>query len=332
MPMTWIRPVVRPPRMNFRTSRVPSRRRRGTVRLLALCSVVVASFGIVTWLGSSQLAQAGGAIRFGANYSSFHLAVRDTWPQIRYNFCGVATVAAIATYLGHSTSQGDVGDYLDSTAAISPWGQPWPTAFSGNISSDFGTDPRSLAASLSAKAGGAYSQFVDYNGNWDATLHLVSDLYYTRQPISVIVDHGAHAVVVDAVYATANPVSDPSSITALEVWDPAWGSGFQSVNYGQVAWVSMQDWLTNDNFWGQPYNENYLPPYGALDPDPAIGPYTYNWGKHDYAHLWIGHYVYVRPFRRAGASADWAFNQNYALIRGYHGEEPTGYTGPSVPM
>jgi hypothetical protein len=306
--------------------------RRALMGMLALSCVVAALYGAVTWLRPSQTASANGATRYGANYSHFHAVVRATWPQTHYNYCGVATVAAISTYDWRYTSQGNVVNYLDSVPAISEWGQPWPEAFKANISTDFGTDPRSLAASLSALAGGPFSQFVDYNGSWDATIHLVDDIYYTHQPISVIVDHGLHSVIVDAVYATANPVANPYSIISLEVWDPAWGSGYQTVSYGQVAWVGLRDWLTNSNFWGQPYSGNYIARYGALDPDPEIGPYAYNWGKHEYAHLWIGHYVYLRPFRRAGANADWAFNQNFALIRGYHGEIPRGYTGPSASM
>jgi hypothetical protein len=332
MPDMELSAAARPPKPDQHRTRAVGRLRLGLTLVLAVCCVVAAIYGTVTWLGTTQTAQAGVATRYGANYSRFHAIVRATWPQTRYNFCGVATVAAIATYDWRYTSQGDVGNYLDSAPAVSEWGQPWPETFNANISNDFGTDPRALAASLSAFAGGPVSQFVGFAGNWNATLNLVDDLYYTRQPISVIVDHGAHSVVVDAVYATANPVSQPNSITSLEVWDPAWGSGFQSVSYGQVAWVGLHDWLTNANFWGQPYDQNYIGRYGALDPDPAIGPYRYNWGLGERTHLWIGHYVYLRPYRRVGVSADWAFNQNFALIRGAHGEKPAGYTGPSVPL
>ncbi len=73
-----------------------------------------------------------------------------------------------------------------------------------------------------------------------------------------------------------------------------------------------------------------------LDPDPAVGPYTYDPGSGRNQHLWIGHFVYIRPDASGeatnGVSPDWAFNQNVALIRGYNGEIPAGYAGPSVAL
>ncbi|MBF6592440.1 MAG: hypothetical protein IVW57_18170, partial [Ktedonobacterales bacterium] len=247
-------------------------------------------------------ARAGSPSRYGADYTKFVSGVKAWWPQSRYNFCGVATIAAIAAYRGYGASQDAIGQYLDSPAAESAWGTPPGHAFLANISGDFGTDPRALAQGLVGMARGNYSQFVGYDGNWDATLHLVSDLYSSKQPISVIVDHGAHSVVISAVYATGNPVTDPASITSLEMWDPAYGSGFTSIGYGQVSYVTMQDWLTNVSFWGVPYDANNEPGAGDLDPDPSVGPYTYDPSKGEKGHLWIGHYVYFRPYARGGVT------------------------------
>ena len=64
---------------------------------------------------------------------------------------------------------------------------------------------------------------VELGSNYDATIHLVDDLVRTQEPISVIVFHGLHSVLVSGVTATGNPVTDPSSITGLEVWDPGYG-------------------------------------------------------------------------------------------------------------
>jgi hypothetical protein len=189
-----------------------------------------------------------------------------------------------------------------------------------DISRDSGTDPRSLAEGLSAEAGGVYHQFVGQRGAWDATYHLAADVELARQPISAIVFRGQHSVLVSAVFATADPLADPSSITALEVWDPGYGANAQ-IQWAQMAVVPLYTWLYDDNYWGSAYDSRW-------DPDPAVGPYTYDPSQGDNVHLWTGRYVYIQPGGVAGVNSDWALNQDGVVIPGTHGELPVGYLPP----
>jgi hypothetical protein len=281
------------------------------------------------------------ATLYGASNASVKAAVKAaSWPQKKNNWCGVATVAAIAQFRGLAVTQSNVASYLNSTAGVSAWGTA-PTsgswfgpAFKADIAGDLGTDPRSLAAGLTAEAQAHYHQLVDLAGNYDATIHMVDDLVRTKEPISVIVFHGLHSVLVSGVTATANPVTNPSSITGLEVWDPGYGVPNGGIQAAQEVLVSMNTWLTSQYYWASPYNANY---YGSIasDPDPAVGPYTYNPShNNDYGHLWIGHYVYLRQDASTdpavSVTSDWAFSQTGALITGFHGEVPTGYSGPTT--
>jgi len=152
--------------------------------------------------------------RYGADPTQTHNAVlAAAWPQQNGNWCGVATVSAIANYQGHAVSQASVASYLNSSASKSEWGTAPHTAsvagpgFVADIAGDFGTDPRALAAGLSAQAGGDYHERVDLVSATDATNHLAADVAQSQQPISVIVDHGFHSVLVAAVFATADHVT-----------------------------------------------------------------------------------------------------------------------------
>ncbi len=283
---------------------------------------------------------------YGASDAKVRAAVQAAgWPQQESNWCGVATVAAIAQFRGHTVSQLDVANYMNSPQAVSEWGTPggsatyWGPAFKADISGDDGTDPRSLAASLTGLAGThPYHQMVELANNYNGTLHLVSDIIRTGEPISVIVFHGLHSVLVSGVVATDNPLSDPGSIVGLDVWDPGYGIPDGNIQGGQEVEVPLSTWLSSTYYWGSAYSANY---YGSIaaDPDPVVGtPYTYNPGIGDNGHLWIGHYVYIRPDAStdpaAGVSDDWAFSETGALIEGFHGEVPPGYTGPttSIPV
>lgn len=276
----------------------------------------------------------------GADDTQVQNAVQAAaWPQQKDNWCGVSTVAAIARYHNATVTQQNVADYLNSQAAVSEWGTPTYSgmgpSFLADIARDGGTDPRSLAAGLAQEVGQPYHQLVALSSAYDATTHLVADVVRAKEPISVIVHHGLHSVLVSGVYATGDPVANPSSVTALVVWDPGVNSTFGSIQSTQRAVVPINTWLTDLSYWGAPYDANY---FGSVpfDPDPAVGAYTYDPTKDDNAHLWITHYVYLRPDASTDLSAsvnvDWAFSQSGALIEGFHGELPTGYTGPTVPI
>lgn len=315
-----------------------ARRRRSIA--LVLCILVVAA-GLVSARFvvplHAQAPRVAVATFHGADTNQVQQAVNAVKLQQKANWCGVAAIAWVAYYRGnHSITQQQVADYLNSSAAVSPWGTPSKDPYSGgpgfaaDISRDSGTDPRSHAAGLAYAAQGTYSQVVALGSARDATNHLIADVVQSGQPLAVIVDHGLHTVLVSGVYATVNPVTDPGSVTSLVVWDPGNPASASNIQSTTKAVVSISTWLTNSIYWGRSYDSNpILDGKIVLDPDPAVGPYTYNPSKNDFAHLWIGHYVYIRP---GGASTDWAFDQSGNLIKGWHGEVPSGYTGPTTTL
>jgi hypothetical protein len=270
------------------------------------------------------------------------------WPQRYSNWCGIATVALVANYLGNSISQSAIYNMLNSQQNESMWGYPppsssyWGPYVAADIAGDFGTDPRSLAEGMTLATGRLYHVKVGLGGAWDTTIHIVDDLLISRQPISVFVDHGMHSVIVSGVEATGDPLANPNNITAIHVWDPGGGVNSVGIQATQEAVVPISQWLSGTIAWS---GSSYLKsPYAAnvyqgkaLDPDPAVGPYAYVPSQVN--HLWVGHNVYISPLASgdaAGLSSDWELNQNGVLIAGLPGGTwpnlPDGYTGSSIPM
>lgn len=284
--------------------------------------------------------------RYGPDQTAIaNAAIAAGWPQQNSTWCGVATIAATAQYKQHAVSQADVAAYLKSQPSISEWGtapklpQNIGPAFAADIAGDVGTDPRSMAAALIQDAGGTYRQVVDFNGKVDATRHIVDDLIHFNEPINVIVDHGKHIVLVAGVFATGDPVANFGSVTALEVWDPGFDSGFGSNQNARAVKMLLSDWYTTLGYFGFPYNANPVTTKSGtqfLDPDPGIGAYFADPAKGQNARLWIGSFVYLQPLA-AGAidptiARDWAFDQDGALILGIDGKPAPGWTGATVPM
>ena len=270
------------------------------------------------------------------------------WPQQGSNWCGIATVAAIADYIAPQAqvSQQGVTYTLNDPNNASEWSYPtksgWGPYVPTDIARDFGTDPRSLAEGLTLATGIQYHVIVDTHGAWDTTIHIVDDLLTTRKPISVFVDNGQHSVVVSGVDATGNPLTNPGSITAIHVWDPGGGVNGIGIQPHMEQAVPIKTWLSGIISWS---GSNYFKyPYAAnnyqgvpLDPDPAVGPYAYQPSK--YNHMWIGSYVYLSTVAQAATAslnADWELTPYGALYVGYatsgYPATPTGYTGPTVPM
>jgi len=315
-----------------------SARRRWLVLGLAFIVVAALIVGVVARIVPLSLASMQSSSWYGAPYQSVVNATNAAqWPQANSNWCGVASDVAIIHYQGFNTSQSNLANFLDSSASVSEWGEPphssgyYGPGFVADISGDFGTDPRSLAEGLMSQTKQGYHQFIDEINAYDATMQLSRDVARSKQPITVFVDHGQHSVLVSAVQSTRDPVLDPSTVTTLQVWDPGYGTSSGIQNAREVN-VSLNDWLTNDIYWGLPYQSNLwkgLP----FDPNPAIGPYAYNTGENEYLSLWINHYVYIRPDVPGSASdsvnADWAFDQSDSLIIGQQGQIPAGYTGPT---
>lgn len=284
--------------------------------------------------------------RYGPDQTAVaNAATAAGWPQQQSTWCGVSTIAATARYKQHAVIESAVAVYLNSQPSVSEWGtaprlpQNIGPAFAADIAGDVGTDPRSMVPALIQDAGGTYRQLVDFNGKVDTTRRIVDDLIHFNEPINVIVDHGKHIVLVAGVYATGDPVANFGSVTALEVWDPGFGSGFGSNQNARAVKMLLSDWYTQIGYFGFPYNANPVPTANGtqfLDPDPGIGAYFTDPAKGQNAHLWIGSFVYLQPLA-AGAidptiARDWAFDQDGALILGAKGEKPASWTGATVPM
>jgi hypothetical protein len=268
------------------------------------------------------------ATTVGVSDSAMQAAVKAAaWPQQGNNWCAIATIAAIADYKGYTVSQSAITNYLNSDEAVSQWGTPsWNGHGPGvraDIARDSGTDPRAITLGMRHFAGQWYSQMVDLYGAWDATGQLAADLRNFKQPLSVIVDHGQHSIVVSKITANGDPSWNPGAITSLTLWDPGYGTR-SGLLWAQKVTVSLGQWLGMGSLWGSVYND-------YLDPDPAVGPYTYDPAIGNYKHLWTGHFVYIRPGGIAGVSADWAVNQSWVVIPGEHGELPPGYHLPPTP-
>lgn len=315
-------------------------RRAALLGVLLLLPLVGASFLLVSALTHPAHAQPNQA---GADDARMQAAVLSAqWPQRNGVWCGVSDIAAIANYEGTATTQDAVVAYLNSAPAVSAWGTPghnynvaYGPGFAADISRDMGTDPRSMAAGLAGMAGGGYHQWVDYHSAYNATAHLIADLVRTQQPITAFVNAASHSVLVSAVRYYGSDPTNLNNVTELEIWDSGSGTGAGVQPY-QDEWVSLNTWLTHFSYYGSPYHANIYDGRHALDPDPSVGPYTYDPSQGRSAHLWIGHYVYIHPDSAGeparGVSPDWAFNQDGALIRGLNGELPAGYGGPSVPL
>ena len=277
------------------------------------------------------------------NYDLSATAIAAGWPQSGGNWCGIATVALVANFLGNPISQSAVAGSLSSASSASEWGTaPWVKGqgpgVTADIAADFGTDPRSLAYGMTVATGRSYHMVVDTNGAWDATINIVDTVIRARQPVSVFVDHGQHSVIVSGVDATGDPLTNPSSITAIHVWDP--GTSSSGIQQHMHEAVPLGAWLSGNTDWGyeyfkHPYSNN---PYGSIqfDPDPSVGPYTFVPSL--YNHLWIGHYVWISPYGPyfGPTTPDWAVTPGGALIAGEPTNgwptTPAGYAGAVVPM
>lgn len=282
-------------------------------------------------------------IRYGVDLDKTQAAVNAAgWPQQDHIWCGLAAMDAVINFDGKAINQHQLAAFLNAAQATSPWGVPapdpsiaWGPGFPADISRDVGTDPRAIAYGQTVEGGHPYHTVIDRVSARDATYRLVADLLRGNEPIHAIVFRGGHSVLVSGVYATGDPVKDPASITALEVWDPGFGIYDGNIQEAQMTVVPIDEWYTNKYYWSEPYQEDY---HGVIaqDPDPAVGPYAYDPNNSASAHLWVGNYVYFRadgPHDPAAAVAqDWAFNQNGALIQGQNGEMPDGWTGAAVTM
>jgi hypothetical protein len=318
----------------------------GVLALAVFAATLVALAPAATPAASAHPAAPGlraGEHRYGPDFDSVKRAIDASgWPQQDHIWCGLAAMDAMINWKKPFISQHDLATWLNTAPARSQWGAPsanpaiaWGPGFAADISRDVGTDPRSIAAGQSLLTKSSYHVVVDRISAQDATMHLIADLVRTKEPIHAIVFRDGHSVVISGVRATGDPVADPGSITVLEVWDPGFGIYNGNIQPAQMTLVSLDDWYHNKYYWSTPYDEDY---HGAIaqDPDPAIGPYTYDPDHGLGAHLWVGNFVYIRPDQpgdpAASLSPDWALNQDGALIAGERGEFPDQWPGAVVAL
>lgn len=328
----------------------PARNRRVVLRgwalgVLTLMIAVAGVFAGVQVIGTTYAQTASAALTqtyYGANNDRVQAARDAVGLQQNANWCVPAAIGWIAYYRGQQTiTQTQVANYLNSDAAVSPWGTPSKDARSGgpafraDIARDSGADPRAHAAGLSGVTQTPYRQVVGMRGARNATDRLIADVVRSREPIAVIVDHGLHTVMVSGVNATGDPITNPGSVVSLVVWDPGNPASSSNLQPSPKMTISINTWLSDNRYWGRPYDANAYLGY-PIDPDPAVGPYTYDPSPaaNDFAHLWIGRYVYIRPEPKgsmtSGVSPDWPVDQDGKLIKGWRGEMPAGYTGPTT--
>lgn len=313
----------------------------GSMRWLVIGVVALSSLTLASLSHPPSIHAA--PTRYGVDLDKTQAAVNAAgWPQQNHIWCGLAAMDAVINFDGKAISQRKLADFLTSAQAKSAWGVPnpdpsiaWGPGFPADISRDVGTDPRAIAYGQTIEGGHPYHTVIDRASARDATYHLVADLLRSNEPIHAIVFGGGHSVLVSGVYATGDPVKDPASIRALEVWDPGFGIYDGNIQQAQMTVVPIDEWYTNKYYWSSPYVEDY---HGTIaqDPDPAVGPYAYDPANSANAHLWVGNFVYFRaddPHDLAvSVVQDWAFNQNGALIQGQQGEMPDGWTGAAVTM
>lgn len=326
-----------------------SRRVRAAVAVAAALALVLTGlltldFGVpLAFAQPASSSSRGAEQRYGPDFDSVKKAIDASgWPQQDHIWCGLAAADAVINWKKPFISQHDLANWLNTDPARSTWGTPapnpaiaWGPGFGADISRDVGTDPRSIAIGQSLKTGSSYHTVVDRISAQDATKHLIADLVRSNEPIHAIVFRGGHSVIVSGVRATGDPIKDPGSITALEVWDPGFGIYNGNIQPAQMTLVSLDQWYTNKYYWSSPYDEDF---HGniAQDPDPAVGPYAYDPNNGQSAHLWVGNFVYMRPDPAGDpmtkVSQDWAFNQDGDLIAGAKGDIPDEWAGPVVAL
>jgi hypothetical protein len=282
---------------------------------------------------------------YGVNESYVSAGTVD-WPQANNNWCAIASIEAVANYTYqvyggqsfpfHAGGQQQIAADLNSAASVSQWGTPsWNgvgPGFAADISRDFGTDPRSIAWGISyeslagklarlyqpgkqspriAQLAYTYHNVIYHQGAGQANFAIAGvarTLVRFGQPIIMTTAHGLHTVVVSGMWASSDPVAGyPADVNAVDVWDPGVGSsggGYQSARF--VTWANYS-FITAPNSWGPLYSANNQPPYGDLDPDPAVGPYV---PTSQYPTHWINYRVDIEPDRLVNVSVDYALDEN----------------------
>src|SRR5260221_6309065 len=112
------------PRSIVTTRRRPGhpRQRTALLRLMILLIALTSAIVVASAMVHPVHAEPNQA---GADDAKMQAAVQAAqWPQQNGIWCGIADVAAIASYRGYSTTQTATVSYLNSTAGQSAWGTP----------------------------------------------------------------------------------------------------------------------------------------------------------------------------------------------------------------
>lgn len=282
---------------------------------------------------------------YGAN-GSWLLTATDDWFEHQGNWCGIATVTAMERYDWIKASnnwnptyktQESVASLLNSSGAVSPWGQAQPgdggpgPAFKADIAADGGTDPRSLSwAAYTVTPGGyyfhnwIYATGANFPGNQTATYDFGADFGPYRglnDPISVTIKYGKHSFLIGGVWASSDPSAGGETIYDIDTWDPWLNRSDQAFDghkyynqYQNEDW-SLSDWLGLNGgpqfMWSYAYATS-----NGYDPEPSTGysgfpyyqpPFTNGQNWH-----WNGTWVTIEQdlVTRCNGSPDIAYDQN----------------------
>lgn len=279
---------------------------------------------------------------FGSNQTWMNNATA-TWPQAAGNWCGIADIQAIEKYAYLKSTgsdatipypyQSNIAALLNSSAAISPWGQAHvdgtrTAGFKADIAADGGLDPRGAAwGAWDVTPNGYYFHNYIYSfshtgndpyGGNAATYAFGSDYgpaHGLNNPIIVAINQGEHLFLIDGVYATSDPSAGGETIDFVDTWDPSYGEAAHPYNNNyQEAW-SIDDWLniqitSNSGYlWKYPYSKTANQGY---DPEPNTTPGYYDAPTGAVPNHWNGYYVTIEQdlVTRCQASPNIAYNQS----------------------
>ena len=102
-----------------------------------LVSLVGAALAFNALFAHASTNKALAATLYGASTTQTQTAVNAAqWPQQNSDWCGVATVAAVAQFAGKTVTQKNVADYMNSAAGVSEWGTPSFVGYGPDVKAD----------------------------------------------------------------------------------------------------------------------------------------------------------------------------------------------------
>lgn len=208
-------------------------------------------------------------------YSQSVLDANAVQPQQTNCWCAVASTRALLEHLNQSFSltQPDIDAFM-AEHDKSDWHDPDFSGYlrcsRGSPSPSFAHDTRGMAWALWNWSTPDQSVgYNDYAGSRQANMdwQIVRGIRATGQPVSAIVVHGHHAILVTGYQTALDPLDEegqPNTILGMRVWDPWYGAGFgswpgwPSNGFAPNSFVTIADW--NKKYFTTDQNEG---PYYA---------------------------------------------------------------------